>query len=127
MINKFYSASILVTDQERAVDFYVNKLGFTMFANIPQGEGPNNSWIEIGPAGATTRIVLEPSPEPRPSFIIVLACDDANATCEELRKQGVEISKEVAVESFGSFFHFKDPDGNEFLVNQATAQQAMQQ
>lgn len=127
MISKLHTTSIYVTDQERAVDFFVNKLGFTVFANIPMGEGPNNSWIEVGPAAATTRIFLEPSSEPRPTFTLVFACDDARATLAELREQGVEISKDVTTESWGTFFHFKDPDGNEFLVNQATEQQAMQQ
>ncbi len=123
MIDKLHSTSIIVTDQERAVDFYVNKLGFTMFTNIPMGEGPNNSWIEVGPAGSTTHIFLEPSSEPRPALTLVFTCADAHATCAEMREQGVEISQEVTVNPWGTRFQFKDPDGNEFLVNQPADQQ----
>ncbi len=123
MIDKLHSTSVYVTDQERAVDFYVNKLGFTMFANFPMGEGPNNSWIEVGPASSITRIVLEPTPVPRLAFTLVFTCDDAHTTCTELRERGVDISEDVSDNPYGSTFRFKDPDGNEFLVNQPADQQ----
>ena len=47
MITKLSHASIYVLDQQRARDFYVNKLGFQEKMNVPLGE--NVAWITVSP------------------------------------------------------------------------------
>src|SRR3954471_11230818 len=64
-VNKVATVIVPVTDQERAVDFYVNKLGFTMRVDVPFGGGYR--WIEVGLGDESTTIALAPPPEGKPT------------------------------------------------------------
>jgi len=55
MITSIGTVSVYVRDQEKAVKFYTEKLGFEVRRNEPMG--PNARWIELAPKGAQTRIV----------------------------------------------------------------------
>jgi lactoylglutathione lyase len=55
MITKAGTVGIYVSDQDRALDFYVNVLGFEKRIDEPMSaEAP---WIEVAPADADTRLV----------------------------------------------------------------------
>ena len=56
MIKYVHSATILVKDQDQAVDFYVNKLGFEKRRDSPFGE--NSRWIEVAPPGGQASLAL---------------------------------------------------------------------
>src|SRR5919199_3514437 len=96
MITKASTVGIYVSDQDRALDFYVNKLGFEKLIDEPMGSGAR--WIEVAPAGAQTHMVLytPPGQEDRSGTFanVILECDDMWATYEELRDRGVEFSQE---------------------------------
>jgi predicted enzyme related to lactoylglutathione lyase len=107
-----------VTDQDRAVAFYVGKLGFEKHRDEPaMGD---QRWIEVSPPGADTRLVLftPPGLEDRIGTFqsIVFAVDDVTKTHAQFRDAGVEISQELGEQPWGLWFQFKDPDGNEFGV-----------
>src|SRR5919199_6662158 len=82
-----------VSDQDNALEFYVDKLGFEKRADIPFGEG--DRWLEVAPAGGATAIALMP---PRPGAspgndqsCIALETKDVQAEHEALRERGVDV------------------------------------
>lgn len=121
MITKAATVGVYVSDQARALDFYLNKLGFEKFRDEPMG--PEARWIEVAPAGAETHLVLFTPPgfEDRIGTFanLVFECDDIQATYEELRDRDVEFSEEPSRQPWGMWAQFKDVDGNEFGLIQS--------
>jgi lactoylglutathione lyase len=118
MLGPIKTVGIYVTDQAKAVDFYTRKLGFTVRRSLPMGPGAN--WVEVGPAGAQTCLVLYPRSmmanwaELKPS--VVFHCADVEGTCKELEARGVAVTMEPTRLPWGLFAKFVDPDGNEFGI-----------
>ena len=128
MITKARSVGIYVSDQDRALEFYRDKLGFDVLQDNPMGElGPagheEQRWIEVAPKGAETLIVLytPPGMEDRIGGFsnILWDADDIQATYEELEAKGVEFTQEPTQMGWGWWAQFKDPDGNEFGMGQS--------
>jgi len=106
-----------VSDQERALKFYVGKLGFEKRMDAPFGDG--RRWVEVAPPGAATTIALIPPPEGEQTEMVVsFTTRDADADHADLRARGVEADAEVM--RMGDFvppmFTFRDPDGNSFRM-----------
>ena len=107
MITRVSSVGIRAGDQGRAVDFYVGKLGFEKRRDEPMGA--DGRWVEVVPPGAETALVpFTPG--------LVFACDDLQATFEELRGRGVEFTELPADQPWGRWAQFRDPDGNEHAL-----------
>jgi lactoylglutathione lyase len=107
MITRVASVGVRAGDQDRAVDFYVGKLGFEKRRDDPMG--PDGRWVELAPAGAETALVpFTPC--------LVFACDDIQATFEELRRRGVEFTQPPTPHPWGHWAQFRDPDGNEHAL-----------
>ena len=118
MITHVKFVGIPVKDQQRALDFYTEKLGFAIATDQPMG--PGQRWIELRVAHSMTRIVLF-TPEGQEDrigsfFPGSFACDDVHATYRQLRQRGVEFLSEPKQEPWGTFVIMKDPDGNQFVV-----------
>ncbi len=120
-ITRAGTVGVYVGDQSRALDFYVNKLGFEKRLDEPMGHEAR--WIEVAPTGAETRLVLftPPGMEDRIGTFanVVFECDDIHATYEELRGRGVEFSEEPNERPWGMWAEFKDIDGNGFGLIQS--------
>lgn len=120
MLGKIHHYVIYVRDQEKAVDFYCNTLGFEKRTDNVFGGGMR--WIEVGlPGDDMVLTLLLPYFPDRPMGIdteIGFTCADAEATYNEFKAKGVEMAQELAPADFGTYFQFKDPDGNQFLVLQ---------
>jgi catechol 2,3-dioxygenase-like lactoylglutathione lyase family enzyme len=56
MMTRANTVGMYVSDQDRALDFYVDALGFEKLVDEPIG--PEGRWIEVAPAGAQTHLVL---------------------------------------------------------------------
>jgi catechol 2,3-dioxygenase-like lactoylglutathione lyase family enzyme len=101
-----------VSDQDRALRFFTETLGFETRIDGVFGEGER--WIEVAPPGAATTIALVDVRAVEVSF----ATDDADAAHEELRARGVDADAEVL--RMGDFvppmFTFRDPDGNRYRM-----------
>ncbi len=113
------TVAVPVTDQERALEFYVRKLGFEKRRDMAFGEG--GRWVEVAPAGAATTIALVPPAEGAPAGVetgIRLFSQDAEADHADLRARGVDVDAEVM--RFGGgvppMFYLRDPDGNRLIV-----------
>ena len=110
---------IPVSDQERALEFYLGTLGFEKRADIPFGEG--DRWLEVAPVGGETAIAIMP---PRPGAspgndqsCIAFATDDLDADYAALRDQGVSVEEPMGGEGpVPRMFFFRDPDGNNLLA-----------
>jgi catechol 2,3-dioxygenase-like lactoylglutathione lyase family enzyme len=112
---------IPVSDQDRALEFYLDKLGFEKRSDSPYGKG--DRWVEVAPPGAATTIALVPPRAGDPIGIdthVGFTTDDVEADHASLRARGVEADAEVM--RMGGpvppMFFFRDPDGNRFLIVQ---------
>jgi catechol 2,3-dioxygenase-like lactoylglutathione lyase family enzyme len=133
MISKMTHVSIYVLDQDSAVDFYTNKLGFKVIKDIPMDDG--DRWITVCPPDQPGfEIIL--SPVTRGMFskdvvdtlkelvkkgafgLGVYTCNDIFATYEELKAKGVEFTKAPKKEFYGTEALFKDDSGNWFSLAQ---------
>ncbi len=115
MITRIGTVAVPVRNQDKALDFYTNALGFEKRDDQPMGEGAR--WITVAPKNAETNIVLEAAgPEDRVGTWAntILECDDIYATHEELSGRGVEFSEKPSEQPWGMWARLKDVDGNEF-------------
>jgi catechol 2,3-dioxygenase-like lactoylglutathione lyase family enzyme len=118
MIKGIKFASIPVTDQDRALEFYTTKLGFRVLTDAPFNG--TQRWIELGIPRAETRVVLF-TPEEHKKMLggfmnVSFFTDDVEGTTAELKARGVEFVQEPQKADWGTFAIFKDPDGNQFLL-----------
>jgi lactoylglutathione lyase len=107
------TVGVPVTDQDRALEFYVEKLGFAKRLDVPYGDGKR--WIEVAPAGATTTIALVPSHEGVPAGVetgIRFTTQDADAEHADLRARGVDADEVLRWPGAPPMFAFRDQDAN---------------
>ena len=117
MLEKVFYTSVLVSDQDRALDFYTNVLGLEKRVENPTPDGPR--FLTVGVEGNEFMLVLwpgtsgqaEPAMGRRPPSITIEA-DDCRKTVEELKSRGVEFVSDVLEFPWGYVAQFEDPDGN---------------
>jgi lactoylglutathione lyase len=116
-----------VTDQDKALEFYTQKLGFEKRSDQPMG--PDQRWIEVAPKGAQTRILLYKatpdvlgavSYEAAKASIgkptgMVLEVDNIVATFAQLKENVVPIEEEPQKQPWGWWGVFADQDGNTYF------------
>ncbi|MEA2382693.1 MAG: hypothetical protein QOH72_2664 [Solirubrobacteraceae bacterium] len=117
---------IPVSDQDRAIAFYVDALGFEKRTDVPFGNGYR--WVEVAPAGADTAIAIVPPPPGKPTGDtetgIGLNTEDIDALHAELKERGVDVDAEVSRmgDPVPPLFWFRDPDGNTLMVVETPAE-----
>jgi len=117
-ITEIATVLVPVSDQERALEFYVGKLGFEKRMDMTYGD---NRWIEVAPsADAKTTIALALGGEGRTPGIetgLRLSTDDAAADHAKLQAIGVTVDELL---NWGGgvppMFYASDPDGNRFVI-----------
>ncbi len=119
MIRGIKFVGIPVSDQDVALKFFTDALGFKVVTDQPFT--PTQRWIELMIPGADTGIALF-TPEGHEDRIgkfqsVAFWCDDVFATAATLKKKGVVFAKEPKTESWGTSAVFKDPDGNQFALS----------
>ena len=110
-----------VADQDAAIAFYTGKLGFTLVADTPFGDGER--WVEVAPAAGGAAIALVP---PREGFEtgrltgIALGSSDPRADHAELKDGGVDVDAELMGGDGGVplLFFIRDGDGNQLMIVQ---------
>ncbi|MGB7052276.1 MAG: VOC family protein [Acidimicrobiales bacterium] len=108
-----------VEDQDEAIKFYTEKLGFTLASDIPFGEG--SRWVEVAPPGGTTNVALVP---PQGAFTpgrmtgIGLVSSDPRADHAELKENGVDVDEQIlgGDGTVPLLFFFRDNNGNHLLL-----------
>ena len=118
MIKAVKFVSIPTRDQDRALAFYTEKLGFRVTTDQPFGA---QRWIELRIPGAETGFVLF-TPEGHEDRIggfmnMAFTADDVQKTYEELRARGVEFTAPPKAAPWGTAAIMKDPEGNVFVIS----------
>jgi lactoylglutathione lyase len=128
MIDKLGGIVVIVSDQQKAMEFYSQKLGFeiktdTSFVGI--------RWIEVGPKHSQSSISLMlPNVQMMSNEGVVEAVkkgigtetgiwfysDDMQSTYEDLKNKGVDITPPEKQEWGGIMSKFKDLDGNLYSI-----------
>jgi catechol 2,3-dioxygenase-like lactoylglutathione lyase family enzyme len=121
MIKAMKFVGVPVSDQQRALEFYTEKLGFRVITDQPFND--QQRWIELGIGRSGTGIVLftPPGQEDRiGSFTsISFVADDVRATWREMAAKGVVFIQEPKEADWGTAAIFADPDGNQFVLGSA--------
>jgi catechol 2,3-dioxygenase-like lactoylglutathione lyase family enzyme len=113
---------VTVADTDRAIEFYVDTLGFEKVVDMPMGEALR--WVEVALPGTATTIALGPPPEGQEvgggQTGICLDTTDVDADHAVLKAAGVDVDDEVT--RWGGpvppMFWLRDPDGNSLIVVQ---------
>jgi catechol 2,3-dioxygenase-like lactoylglutathione lyase family enzyme len=116
---------VTVADTDRAIEFYVDKLGFEKVVDVPMG--PGMRWVEVALRGTPTTIALAPPPEGQAAggsqTGICIDTGDVDADHAALRAAGADVDPEVT--RYGGpvppMFWVRDPDGNSLIVVQPSA------
>jgi catechol 2,3-dioxygenase-like lactoylglutathione lyase family enzyme len=111
------------SDQEKAIAFYTEKLGFEKRADIPFGNG--DRWVEVAPAGAATTIAITRPPEGSPIGVetgVAFSTRDVDADHADLKARGVDVDPEVSRmgDPVPPMFFFRDQDANKLLIVQTS-------
>ncbi|MGG7096979.1 VOC family protein [Clostridium sardiniense] len=124
MINKIGKVTLYVHNQDKAKEFWVDKLNFVV--KFEQQMGTGMKWLEVAPKDEdfTTfvlydkKLMKEQNPEANvenPS--IILSTSNIQKTYDDMKDNGVEVGTLLNM-SYGKMFSFKDQDGNEYLVRE---------
>jgi len=125
-ISKVGRVCVTVADTDRALDFYVGRLGFEKVVDVPMG--PDMRWVEVaiprGKTTAETTIALAPPPEGKEAggaeTGIILDTSDVDGAHAALKSAGANVDDEVT--RFGGpvppMFWLRDPDGNSLIIVQ---------
>jgi predicted enzyme related to lactoylglutathione lyase len=130
------NAQLWVHDQDEALAFYTEKLGWEVRADVTLPELGDFRWLTVGPAGqADFSVVLMAIPGapvldgPTAEQIrdlmgkgfagtVFLTTDDVRASYEELKGRGVEFTEAPEERPYGIDSGFRDPSGNSFRLTQ---------
>jgi len=130
-LNQVWTVTVWVSDKKRAIEFYTQKLGFTIAL-----EDKKTGWVEVGLPGGFTKIaIVEPTKELGDSYYkyltqrigtttgISFETFDINATYADLKAKGVKFEEPPQKMPWGgAILIFIDPDGNEFEIVEAKSQ-----
>jgi lactoylglutathione lyase len=122
MIKQIGQVMLYVNDQDQALRFWTEKLGFIKVSETDNGQGMK--WIEVAPAhGAQTSFVLhnkqliaEMQPELNlgtPSLL--LFADDLDGLYKDFQAKGITVGDLVSMPG-GRVFNFADDENNYFAV-----------
>ena len=135
MLTAITITQIYVPDQDQALDFYVEKLGFEVQTDMDFGP---MRWLTVNLPGQPDRAVLLEKPgspgmsEETAAQVreliakgaagghLFFQTDDAWKTHAELRAKGVEVTEEPQDRGYGIDFGLRDPFGNHLRVAQMT-------
>lgn len=133
---KIANAQLWVHDQDAALAFYTQKLGWEVRADVTLPEMGDFRWLTVGPAGQPDFSVVLMAIPGAPVMdegtreqvrdlmgkgfagTVFLTTDDAHASYEELKGRGVEFTEAPEERPYGIDAGFRDPSGNAFRLTQ---------
>jgi catechol 2,3-dioxygenase-like lactoylglutathione lyase family enzyme len=119
-ITRVQVVSVPVSDQDRALAFYVGVLDFELLYDTPMG--PDMRWVQIKPKGADTTVTLVtwfPTMAPGSLKGLLLETDSLEEDVERFKSAGVVIEGDIQEEAWGRYVTFDDPDGNGIVLRGA--------
>jgi catechol 2,3-dioxygenase-like lactoylglutathione lyase family enzyme len=130
------NTQLFVHDQDDALKWYTEKLGFEVRADVSLPEMEGFRWLTVGPVGQPDFSIVLMAIPPAPVFdeetaeqvrellakgavgTVFLTTDDCQASYEELKARGVEFTEEPEDRPYGIDAGFRDPSGNNFRLTQ---------
>ncbi|HEX8083211.1 MAG TPA: VOC family protein [Solirubrobacteraceae bacterium] len=115
-------AMFTVADQDAALAFYTQKLGFEVRADVRFGENDSMRWLEVAPPGSAARLALNPPMGGQPGgSSIGVETPDVEGEHERLKAiGGVDVDDELMrAPGVPLMFAVRDPDGNNIWVVEA--------
>jgi lactoylglutathione lyase len=109
--------AIPVSDQEKAVRFYVDRLGFEVLRDVPMGDGAR--WVQVAPPGGSVPIALVGVGDEVPVGVdtgITFATTDAETDHASFVWRGVDTDELLRWPGVPAMFIFRDQDGNQLKV-----------
>jgi predicted enzyme related to lactoylglutathione lyase len=120
MLKKVVYVALLVSDQDKALDFYTNVIGPEKRGDFPTPVGPR--FLSVGVKGQDFDLVLWPGTPARgeaDSAVYTIEVEDIQMAFETLRSRGVTFEPPEILEfPWGSVARFQDPDGNLLQVRE---------
>ncbi len=118
-ITKLGRVMVPVSDQDEAIAFYTNTLGFSLAADVPFGDGER--WVEVAPPGGGAALALVPPRgdyQPGRMTGVALESADPRADHAELKEQGVDVDAELmgGDGTVPLLFFFRDHDSNHLMI-----------
>jgi len=120
-INTIGTAMFSVSDQDAAIAFYTQKLGWELRSEVSFGDGDDaGRWVEVAPPGSTTVLALNPPMGGAPGGgSIGVETTDVDAEREALSAAGVKVGEMMGGEGpVPKMFAANDPDDNWIWVVQ---------
>jgi uncharacterized glyoxalase superfamily protein PhnB len=135
---KLSNAQLWVHDQDEALAFYTDKVGFEVKTDVTMPELGDFRWLTVGPPNQDDFSVVlmaipgEPvmdaatSDQVRSlmskgfSGTVFLTTDDCQASYDELKGRGVEFTETPEERPYGIDAGFRDPSGNSIRLTQVT-------
>lgn len=123
MLEKIVYVAVFVKSQDKALDFYMNVLGFEKRADVPKPDGPR--FVAVGLKGQDLLLVLWPGTpgqgqpfEGRSTAAYTIETRDIRKAFETLKSRGVKFDTDVLTYPWGYVAVFQDPDGNHLQLRQ---------
>jgi catechol 2,3-dioxygenase-like lactoylglutathione lyase family enzyme len=118
-VNNIGVAMFTVADQDAALAFYTEKLGFEVRADVRFGENGEYRWLEVAPPGSTARLALNPPMGGTPGGGGI-GVETPDVVGEHKRLSaigGIDLDPEP-MRNPGAplLFMMRDPDGNHIAV-----------
>ena len=114
MLKKVVYVAVLVSDQDKALDFYTNVIGLEKRGDYPTPNGPR--FLTVGVKGQDFELVLWPGTPGRAkegSAVYTIEVENCRTAFETLKSRGLKFeSPEVLDFPWGYAARFLDPDGN---------------
>ena len=130
------NAQLWVHDQDEALAFYTEKLGFEVRADVTMAEMDDFRWLTVGPVGqedVSITLMAIPGPPVMNSETgqqvrdmvakgfagtVFLTTDDCQASYEELKARGVDFTEAPQERPYGIDSAFRDPSGNSIRLTE---------
>jgi lactoylglutathione lyase len=110
-------AMFTVSDQDAAIAFYTEKLGYELRADMHFGENNEGRWVEVAPPGSTARLALNPPMGGQPGGGgIGVETADVDGEHARLKALGVDVDEPMTAPGAPRLFMMRDPDGNHIAV-----------
>ena len=138
MLKHVSHVNVWVHDQDEALAFFTDKLGFEVREDVTLEQFGNYRWLTVGPAQQPDLNFMlslpgppamdEESAEQLTALVargaisgggtVIFASDDVQATYEDLSARGVEFTQEPMERPYGIDAAFRDPSGNAYRITQ---------
>ena len=110
-----------VADQDAALAFYTEKLGWEVRADERFGDNGEMRWLEVAPPGSTARLALNPPMRDEPGGCAIgVETPDMHAEHERLQAVGgvTVVTPPMEMAAAPPMFSVQDPDGNHIWIVQ---------